>query len=211
MAYHANAAKTMHQVVDMPAFAEGFLQTIDHPMVGQIKDNPDSLENYAALGNGVAEGIVDVFPYESNPRRCQTNFTTGYTAFNRLFINRKTFDLYDTTYQSEVVTDTAYILRFPFGVSYSCYWGFSTVLFEGDPLEDGILSEAEELEMIIELSNQIFTNLFFNLGYIYADIVAINELKADNSKYWKNLGIYSGDILIRFFWRRRFTRNFEYE
>jgi hypothetical protein len=26
-----------------------------------------------------------------------------------------------------------------------------------------------------------------------------------------NLGIYIGDILIRFFWRRRFTRNFEYE
>jgi hypothetical protein len=51
------------------------------------------------------------------------------------------------------VTDTAYILRFPFGASYSCYWGFSTVLFEGDPLEDGILSESEELEMIIELSN----------------------------------------------------------
>lgn len=49
------------------------------------------------------------------------------------------------------------------------------------------------------------------MGYIYADAVAINNLQAANASYWKNLGIYSGDILIRFFWRRRFTRNFEYE
>ena len=28
---------------------------------------------------------------------------------------------------------------------------------------------------------------------------------------YKNFGVYVGDILIRFFWRRRFTRNFEYK
>lgn len=149
-AYHASMTKTMREDI-APGFYQAMMKAT--PMVGQIKDNPDAFENYSSLGNGVAEGIVDVFPFESNPRRCQTNFTTGYTAVNRLFFSSKTIDFYDTKFQSEIVTDTAYILRFPFGASYSCYWGFSTVLFEGDPLEDGILSETEELEMIIELSN----------------------------------------------------------
>lgn len=30
------------------------------------------------------------------------------------------------------------------------------------------------------------------------------------SNYWRDIGIYSGDILIRFFWRKKFVRNFEY-
>lgn len=59
--------------------------------------------------------------------------------------------------------------------------------------------------------------MFFNLGYIYADVIAIQaELEKNNDgddstePNYKNLGIYSGDTLIRFFWRRRFTKNFTY-
>lgn len=59
--------------------------------------------------------------------------------------------------------------------------------------------------------------MFFNLGYIYADVIAIQAELAKNSDSddsttpnYKNLGIYSGDTLIRFFWRRRFTKNFTY-
>jgi hypothetical protein len=36
------------------------------------------------------------------------------------------------------------------------------------------------------------------------------ELKNTDANYHENLGIYSGDFLIRIFWRKRFTRNFSY-
>jgi len=64
---------------------------------------------------------------------------------------------------------------------------------------------------MITLQNEYVTNLTFNLGYIYQDIAAIVALSfADDAKYWNLLGIYLGDIIIRFFWRKRFTRNFDY-
>ena len=76
-----------------------------------------------------------------------------------------------------------------------------------------MLTEDEELELLIKLSNDILTNLFFNAGYIYADSFAIYDTvtyQDDSTLYWKRLGIYAGDITIRFVWRKRFTRNFEY-
>ena len=55
------------------------------------------------------------------------------------------------------------------------------------------------------------TNLAFNLGYIYADAFAISALdSATETDYWNLLGIYIGDIFIRFLWRRQFVRNFDY-
>lgn len=69
---------------------------------------------------------------------------------------------------------------------------------------------SEELELLITIGNDIFTNLFFNAGYIYADVVAILDLTEATTLDYNRLGIYSGDILIRFIWRKRFTRNFEY-
>lgn len=132
------------------------------------------------------------------------------------------------------MTDASYLLKLPFGISYSCYWGFSTVLINEDPMADGIMTQEEELEELIMINNHILTNLFFNLGYIYQDIESIIELRcasglmttnplksgtdaecptatSDNALDYSNFGVYVGDILIRFFWRRRFTRNFEYK
>ena len=85
---------------------------------------------------------------------------------------------------------------------------------EPDPYADGEISEDERLELMIKLGSNIVTNLFFNLGYIYASSFAIYDQVTNlfaSTLYYKKLGIYSGDILIRFFWRRRFTRNFEYD
>ena len=140
----------------------------------------------------------------------------------------------DSTFQTNFVTDLSYLLKVPFGVSHSCYWGFSTVLINEDPMADGIMTEEEELEELIMINNHILTNLFFNLGYIYQDIESMNELACAAGQLttnlvsgdtcptassnpaavaldYSNFGVYVGDILIRFFWRRRFTRNFSYE
>jgi hypothetical protein len=35
------------------------------------------------------------------------------------------------------------------------------------PKDPNNLTPEEELEELIEISNQIFTNVFFNLGYMY--------------------------------------------
>lgn len=105
-----------------------------------------------------------MFPYESNPVRCQGNFTQVYSAGTRL---ATLAGLSDATSRTEFITDLSYILKAPFGISYSCYYGFSTILVNEDPMADGVLSPEEELEELIEISNQIFTNIFFNLGYMY--------------------------------------------
>lgn len=68
------------------------------------------------------------------------------------------------------------MLKFPFGISHSCYWGFSTILINEDPMADGIMTEDEELEERIMISNDVVTNLFFNAGYIYSDLVSMYEL-----------------------------------
>ena len=93
------------------------------------------------------------------------------------------------------------------------------------------MSQEEELEELIMINNHIFTNLFFNLGYIYQDVESMYEKLCEaglisgtnldgttcpdaasaTALNYSNFGIYVGDILIRFFWRRRFTRNFEYQ
>ena len=50
------------------------------------------------LVNGVFTGIVEVFPYDSNPARCKSNFTQGYDAAIRM--NKiKEWKFSDATFQ----------------------------------------------------------------------------------------------------------------
>jgi len=116
--------------------------------------------------NGVFTGIVEVFPYDSNQVRCKSNFTAGYTAVNNL-VNTESWTFSDATFQKNFITDFADVLKLPFGVSHSCYWGFSTVLVNDDPMADGIMSEEEKLEELIMINNDYITNVFFNLGYMF--------------------------------------------
>lgn len=77
-------------------------------------------------------------------------------------------------------------------------------------MEDGRLSIDEALEERIMISNNFITNIFFNAGYMYQDVNSIMSLADTDKDYANNLGVYSGDLFIRFFWRKRFTRNFTY-
>jgi len=43
-------------------------------------------------------------------------------------------------------------------------------------MADGIMTEDEQLEERIMISNDVVTNLFFNAGYIYGDFVSMYEL-----------------------------------
>lgn len=101
-------------------------------------------------------------------------------------------------------------MKIPFGVPYSCYFSYEDIMIDEDPFEDGVLTIDEALEQRIVLSNRYLTNIFFNAGYMYQDVMSLMNLKDTDVDYFTNLGIYSGDFLIRVFWRRHFTRNFSY-
>lgn len=90
----------------------------------------------ADAANGFFEGLVDVFPYESNPKRCQTNSTQGYTAFDHLFLNYDKYDLGTSTSQLDAITDISDIFRFPYGISYSCYYGYTDIMQEPPEYDD---------------------------------------------------------------------------
>ena len=59
---------------------------------------PTTYEKVVDVTNGFFEGIVDVFPYESNPSRCRSNFTVSYDAFSRLFLEESTVAFTSTAY-----------------------------------------------------------------------------------------------------------------
>ena len=127
---------------------------------------------------GIVNGAIDVFPYSSNPNRCRNNITQSWGAvvnwynWNYDFIGSEDDRL-------TVFKEISYFIELPFGVCYSCYWGFSTILIDHDPYEDGIITEDEKLEEMITLGSDIPTNLFFNIGYMYGDIFSMYDL--DNS------------------------------
>lgn len=101
-------------------------------------------------------------------------------------------------------------MQFPFGVCYSCYWGFDAVFVDADPNEDGVITEDEKLEEMLTLGAEIPTNLFFNVGYMYGDIFSLYDMSITTNKYWEKFGRYIGDFFIRIFWRRKFLQNFDY-
>lgn len=103
------------------------------------------------------------------------NFTTGYDSFNRLFLSGNVPDFNSEEYIRDSITDISMMLEFPFGVSYSCYWGFSTLVPPDTPITKNSTVD-EKLEDKITLIHEIPTNVFFNMGYMYADAAAIYTL-----------------------------------
>ena len=50
------------------------------------------------ITNGVFEGVTGVFAYDSTQVRCRTNFTVGYDAFRRMFLDNRQFEFGDVTF-----------------------------------------------------------------------------------------------------------------
>jgi len=64
------------------------------------------------------------------------------------------------------------MMRFPYGVSFNCYFFiYNTWIAINDPLEDGVITPDEALALSIILVNDMLTNLLFNLGYMYNDVI----------------------------------------
>ena len=58
-------------------------------------------------------------------------------------------------------------MKVPFGVPYSCYYGYEDIAVLEDPYEDGVLTIDEALESRLMISHEYLTNLVFNAGYMF--------------------------------------------
>lgn len=102
-------------------------------------------------------------------------------------------------------------MQFPYGVSFSCFFSFTQIFIaKDDPMADGELTEEEALAAAIILVNDVVTNILYNLGYMYTDVLNFVVMPSDTVNYWQKIGNYSGDFFIRFWWREAFLTNFEY-
>ena len=79
-----------------------------------------------------------------------------------------------------------------------------------DPWADGELTEVERLRTSIILVNDYLSNLVFNVGYMYGDVVKFSDLIPTTENWWETFGEAIGDFLIRFFWRKDFLTTFVY-
>ena len=90
-----------------------------NPKVGIPFPAYDPWPDTQKLIYGFANGVVDVFPYESLPSRCRGNITQIYQAINNLFFADPlpySWPDNDLDYMYEVQS----ILQFPYGVTFSC-------------------------------------------------------------------------------------------
>ena len=127
---------------------------------------------------GFANGVVDVFPYESLPSRCRGNITQIYQAINNLFFadpNPYSWPENDIDYMYEIQS----ILQFPYGVTFSCAFAVLQIFIWDDPNPEnmGELTEEEKLRVSIIIVHDVLTNILFNLGYMFNDVLSFVTLE----------------------------------
>jgi len=69
------------------------------------------------------------------------------------------------------------ILQFPYGTTFSCSFAVTQVFIADNPNPDGDLTEEERLRVSIILVTDVLTNILFNLGYMYNDVLSFIELE----------------------------------
>lgn len=109
------------------------------------------------------------------------------------------------------MTDIQNLMRLPYGAMFNCYFFvYNTWVAVSDPLEDGVISPDEALALSIVLVNDWLTNVLFNIGYMYNDVIMFLTLATNTVSYWQKIGLYLGDFFIRFFYRKSFLAQFQF-
>lgn len=157
---------------------------------------------------GLANGIINVFPQYSLPQLCRGNITTSYQSVIALFVD---WNYVWPADDLKIMTDVQNLMKLPYGAMFNCYFFvYNTWVAVNDPLEDGVISPDEALALSTLLVNDWATNVLFNMGYMYNDVRMFLTLPANEVKYWQKIGLYAGDFLIRFFYRKSFLSQFEF-
>lgn len=158
---------------------------------------------------GFLNGAIDVFPIDSLPDLCRDNVTDTKITIEDLYINNR-YVLPEENL--EAITAFSSLLTYPYGISFSCLFGAKEVFKINRKAEDTTgFTDAEILANEMMIVNDVITNVVFNLGFIYADIVNYLTLDAANLNYWRYTGEYAGDFLMRFWYRVNFSTSFQFE
>lgn len=70
------------------------------------------------------------------------------------------------------------------------------------------MTEEEKFANDLIVVNEVVTNVIFNLGYMYSDVVNYFALDTKNLNYWSYAGSYAGDFVMRFWYRTSFSTEF---
>ena len=72
-------------------------------------------------------------------------------------------------------------------------------------------SEQEIIENEVIVINNIVTNVLFNMGQMYSDLVNYYFLENASVMYWNKVGRSIGDFMIRFLYKADFSKTFNFE
>jgi len=72
-------------------------------------------------------------------------------------------------------------------------------------------SEQEIIENEVIVINNIVTNVLFNMGQMYSDLVNYYFLENASVMYWSKVGRSIGDFMIRFLYKADFSKTFDFE
>jgi len=53
--------------------------------------------------------------------------------------------------------------------------------------------------------SKILMNILFGLGFMYTDVNSAINLSTTSTDYWKKIGKYAGDLIMRIFYRKSLT------
>lgn len=70
------------------------------------------------------------------------------------------------------------------------------------------MTEQEKFANDLIIVNDVVTNVVFNLGYMYSDVINYSKLDTKNLNYWSYAGAYAGDFVMRFWYRKSFSSEF---
>jgi len=108
--------------------------------------------------------------------------------------------------------DIQKIMQSPYSLCFSCFFAYVQVSSgTDDTMTDPQYDPDGSLAAGLVIVNEIITNIIFNAGYMYQDIINYLKMTNETKDYYKNVGYYAGDFVVRIFWRNKFLTNFKYK
>jgi len=152
-------------------------------------ETPKSAFQFA---EGFLDGAIGVLPKTSFPAYCRGNITNMEDSVDDLV------DYYEAEDREDTLTSLQKTLKAFAGITFNCF--YSVV----DPTNFNNQGKGFG-------RTTIMFNVLYNLGYMYTDLLKISKLldsDQSSSDDWENMGKYTGDFFLRFFWSRYVPRNY---
>lgn len=143
----------------------------------------NSYMDYVWLGVGIVEGMIDVLPSNSLLAYCKNNVTLSHTTYTLITNNLTKSDITNTVKSAETMFDVGY------GIIFNCYYSVWTAI---NP----------DTYSSVFGGDVILKNILYGLGFMYTDVKSATALSTSYGEYWRQIGKYGGDLLMRIFYRK---------